>query len=921
MNRTLIFIALLLYTFSVMGQNSEAKDSFKPVDLQTDHLENPLGIDNPNPRLSWRMEDKSEGAKQKAYRMLVCTDSLHIANLDHLLQNLGNEGSGLKTVGKNESKMEDYLWDTGRVDSDKRLVTYAGSKLNPFTKYYWRVILWNERGQASSSDVHAFETGMMYIANWQGNWISDGNDIHYKPAPYFRKQFSANKEIASARVYIAAAGLYELHVNGNKIGTQRLDPMYTRFDRRNLYVTHDVTGQLQQGENVVGVILGNGWYNHQSLAVWNFENAPWRNRPAFCLDLRITYTDGGIETISTDMSWKRNDGPIIFNSIYTGEHYDARLEQEKWSSPGFDDADWLRVRLRADPSQNITAQQIRPIRNKLTLQAVSFKKIDEQTYHYDFGQNMAGVTQIKVSGKEGNQLRIKHGERLDENGRLDLSNIDVYYLGDNETDPFQTDILTLSGNREDVFMARFNYKGFRYVEVTSSEPVELNKESLTAYFIHSDVPQIGKIVSSNQLINGLCKAINNAYLSNLMGYPTDCPQREKNGWTGDGHFAIETALYNFDGITVYEKWLADHRDEQQPNGVLPDIIPTGGWGYGKDNGLDWTSTIAIIPWEIYRFYGDSKLLADSYDYIKRYVDYVDRTSPEGLTSWGRGDWVPVKSTSNLELTSSVYFFVDATILARAAKLFGREADHQYYTALAEKIKNAINKKYLNRETGIYASGTQTELSVPLQWKVVPEEMIAKVAANLAKKVEEAGFHIDVGVLGAKSLLNALSENGYPHVAYKVAVQDTYPSWGWWVVNGATTLLENWDLDATRDISDNHMMFGEIGAWLYKGLGGIYPDAEQPGFKHIILRPHFEKDLHHFSAEYKSPYGLIKSNWKWGKNRLIYEVVVPANSSATLYLPEQLEIISDAKNRKANKMSNKIIQLHAGSHTLILKERR
>ena len=300
---------------------------------------------------------------------------------------------------------------------------------------------------------------------------------------------------------------------------------------------------------------------------------------------------------------------------------------------------------------------------------------------------------------------------------------------------------------------------------------------------------------------------------------------------------------------------------------------------------------------------------------------MDRTGPEGLTSWGRGDWVPVKSTSNLELTSSVYFFVDATILARAAKLFGREADHQYYTALAEKIKNAINKKYLNRETGIYASGTQTELSVPLQWKVVPEEMIAKVAANLAKKVEEAGFHIDVGVLGAKSLLNALSENGYPHVAYKVAVQDTYPSWGWWVVNGATTLLENWDLDATRDISDNHMMFGEIGAWLYKGLGGIYPDAEQPGFKHIILRPHFEKDLHHFSAEYKSPYGLIKSNWKWGKNRLIYEVVVPANSSATLYLPEQLEIISDAKNRKANKMSNKIIQLHAGSHTLILKERR
>ena len=534
---------------------------------------------------------------------------------------------------------------------------------------------------------------------------------------------------------------------------------------------------------------------------------------------------------------------------------------------------------------------------------------------------MAGVTRIKVSGKEGTQLRIRHGERLDENDRLDLSNIDVYYRGDKEKDPFQTDILTLSGKGEDAFMARFNYKGFRYVEVTGSEPVELDEQSLTAYFMHSDVPPIGKIETSSELINKLWRATNNAYLSNLMGYPTDCPQREKNGWTGDGHFAIETALYNFDGITVYEKWLADHRDEQQPNGVLPDIIPTGGWGYGTANGLDWTSTIAIIPWEIYRFYGDSKLLADSYDHIRRYVDYVDRISPQGLTSWGRGDWVPVKSHSNLELTSSVYFFVDATILARAAKLFGKEADHLHYSALAKKIRNAINGKFLNRETGIYANGTQTELSVPLQWKVVPEDMKARVAANLAAKVEEAGFHLDVGVLGAKALLNALSENGYPHVAYKVAVQDTYPSWGWWIMNGATTLLENWNLDAARDISDNHMMFGEIGAWFFKGLGGIYPDTEKPGFKHIILHPHFEKDLEHFSAEYKSPYGLIKSNWKWENDRIIYEVVVPANSSATLYLPENTEIDPKEKRKvKKDKRENNIVELSAGFYTFIIRTR-
>ena len=396
-------------------------------------------------------------------------------------------------------------------------------------------------------------------------------------------------------------------------------------------------------------------------------------------------------------------------------------------------------------------------------------------------------------------------------------------------------------------------------------------------------------------------ATNNAYLSNLMGYPTDCPQREKNGWTGDGHFAIETALYNYDGITVYEKWLADHRDEQQPNGVLPDIIPTGGWGYGTDNGLDWTSTIAIIPWNIYLFYGDSKLLADCYENIKRYVDYVDRTSPSGLTSWGRGDWVPVKSHSSKELTSSVYFYVDTKILANAAKLFNKQEDYKHYQALAEKIRQAINDKYLNRETGIYASGVQTELSVPLMWGIVPKDMKAKVARNLAKKVEEAGFHLDVGVLGAKAILNALSENGEAETAYKVAAQDTYPSWGCWIANGATTLLENWDLNATRDISDNHMMFGEIGGWFYKGLGGIFPDPQQPGFKHILLRPNFPSDLKQFEARHRSPYGEIQSQWERKKKSVVYSVTIPANSSATLYVTDTVK-------------GERVIELEAGKHT-------
>lgn len=850
-----------------------------PSDLTTDHLENPIGIDNPSPRLSWKIKDTRTGAKQTAYQILIGTDSMEV------LSGKGNQ------------------WDTKKQLSDDILVTYSGKDLSPFTKYYWKVKVWDLENKENASAVHAFETGMMGIENWQGAWIGDGKGVDYQPAPYFRKKFAAGKEIKSARAYIAVGGLYELYINGEKIGNHRLDPLYTRFDRRNLYVTYDVTDQLRRGENAIGVLLGNGWYNHQSKAVWDFDRAPWRNRPTFCLDLRITYSDGSVETIPTDLSWKTSSGALIFNSIYTGEHYDARLEQKGWNMPGFDDSKWQGVGLRATPSQNVTAQQVRPIRNVLTLPAKSVNKVDDKTYVFDFGQNMSGVTNIRVSGQAGTEVRIMHGERLFDNGRIDMSNIDVYYRGDKQKDPFQTDILILSGG-QDEYMAKFNYKGFRYVEVTSDKPITLDQNSLTAYFMHSDVPPAGAIKTSSELINKLLWATNNAYLSNLMGYPTDCPQREKNGWTGDGHLAIETALYNYDGITVYEKWLADHRDEQQPNGVLPDIIPTGGWGYGTDNGLDWTSTIAIIPWNLYLFYGDSKPLADCYENIKRYVDYVERTSSNLLTTWGRGDWVPVKTRSNKELTSSIYFYVDTRILANAAKMFNRQDDYAYYTALAEKIKKAVNDKYLNRETGIYADGSQTELSVPLQWKIVPEDMIAKVAGNLAKKVEEAGFHLDVGVLGAKAILNALSENGYHEAAYKVAAQDTYPSWGWWIVNGATTLLENWDLKAERDISDNHMMFGEIGAWFYKGLGGIFPDPEKPGYKHILLRPNFVKELKHFEAQHESPYGQILSKWQWNRKKINYEVVVPANSTATLYLPDYIK-------------GDKVIHLEAGKHNLTL----
>jgi alpha-L-rhamnosidase len=859
MQYILTFLSLLIFLLKAQP-DCFALSPIQSDGLKCEYLKNPLGIDTPSPRLTWLITDTRRGAKQTAYQVLVDTDSMKV------VQETAEE------------------WNTGKVVSENNLLVYKGKLLQPFTRYYWKVIVWDKDGvKATQAPVSSFETGMMQMRNWKGAWISDSRDITTKPAPYFRKTFSTEKKIKSARAYIAVAGLYELYINGHKIGNHRLDPMYTRFDRRTLYVTYDVTSALQSGKNAIGVLLGNGWYNHQSTAVWYFHEAPWRNRPTFCLDLRITYEDDMQEVISSGKGWKTALSPVIFNSIYTAEHHDARLAKEGWNTPAYDDTDWKDVIFRTSPSQNIVAQAMVPIRNVEVMPAKSLKKLNDTTYLFDLGRNISGVSQLKVKGTAGAVVRLKHAERLYPNGSADMSNIDIHYRPTDNQDPFQVDIYTLSGKGEEIFMPHFNYKGFQYVELTSQQPLEITKESLTGYFMHSDVTPVGQISTSNPILNQIWWATNNSYLSNLFGYPTDCPQREKNGWTGDAHIASETGLYNFDGITVYEKWLADHRDEQQANGVLPSIIPTGCWGYEWGNGPDWTSTIAIIPWNIYLFYGDTKILAENFDHMKRYVDYIQTIAPNYLTTWGLGDWVPVKSKTPVEFTSSVYYFVDANIVAKTAKLLGKTNDAEYYATLAQKIRNAINAKYLDREKGIYGSGVQTELSVPLQWGVVPDDMKTKVAAALAQRVTDDNNHIDVGLLGTKAILNALSENGYADLAYKLASQESFPSWGWWIKNGATTLYENWPIDAKSDISMNHIMFGEIGAWLYKALGGIKPDEKLPGFKNILLEPHFVKDLQGFEAKHDSPYGTIVSAWKRADNMITYNFTTPPNTTATLRL--------------------------------------
>lgn len=890
------FTRLLLILILILCGGVSFARQFYPERLRCEHLDNPIAVDAGSPRFTWQFSDKSPGAMQTAYEITV------------------DESAAAVRGGKGN------VWRSGKVNSSGTLALFDGAKLKAGTRYYWGISVWNKAGRKSPVKVSWFETGKR-SEPWQAKWISDGGDTLVQPAPCFRKEFVSSKKIESARLYIAAAGLFELYLNGQKIGDEFLNPMFTRFDKRNLYLKYDVTGNIKQGSNAVGVMLGNGWYNHQSWSEWNFDKAIWRNRPAFCLEIHIKYADGRLEVISSDAGWKTKHGPVIFNSIYTGEHYDARKEIKGWDLPGLEEEGWHFAVEQEAPSNTIVAQALKPVRITKVFENPECTKINDSVYVYKLPENIAGISKLSIRGERGTTIRLKHGETLDQNNRVDQSTIAIYADQKKGLDPFQTDIYILKGQGLEEFEPRFNYKGFQYVEVIADRPVNLTAKNLTAYRLNSDVEPVGAIESSNNLVNKIWAATNRSYISNLYGYPTDCPQREKNGWTGDAHIALEAGLFNYDAITVYEKWLADHRDAQLDNGMLPAIIPTSSWGYNWGNGPDWTSTMLIIPWTLYQYYGDSRALADNYPNMKRFVDYITSVSKGKLTDWGLGDWVPYKTIANKELLISLYYYQDALILSKAAGVLGFLPDAEKYKQLAGQIKDAVNTRFLDRKNAIYDEGSQSALSAPLYFGIVPDELKQKVADNLAKRVVANNKHLDVGLLGSKTLLGALSENGYADLAFEVATQQTYPSWGWWIANGATTLYETWKIE-TPTLSRNHIMFGEISAWFYKALGGINVDETKAGFHSITVKPHFIKSLDHFSATYNSDNGKIVSSWKRENNTVEYSLTIPANSEAKLFVENIRSVMQQGSMKDLKRVlinEDKSILLDAGTYNIIINE--
>ena len=846
-----------------------------------EYLENPLGIDVVKPRLSWEMNSPQFNKSQSAYEILVAS------SIEKLNNNQGD------------------LWDTGKELSGQSVhVTYAGSSLKSRQKCYWKVRVWDESDKISEwSEVNSWEMAFLNESEWEASWIEAprvynwtklrlytrslekaDTKLDYEPAPYLRRTFSVNGKIKQARAYVSGLGYYEMYLNGKKMRDHVLDPSFTDYDKRVQYVTYDVTRDLLEGKNALGVLLGDGWYNMHSRAVWSFDRAPWKDRPTCLVQLEIEYEDGTIDKILSNESWKAAPSPTTYNDIRQGEKYDARLEIPEWNTADFDDKEWIGVREKSGPKGQLVAQMIPANKVMRELKPVSIKSPKPGTYLVDMGQNTAGWIQLKVKGESGDVVQMKFGEILNADGTLDQSNINRHH----REPEFQVASYTLKGGMVETWEPKFTYYGFQYVEI-SGYPGELSKDDIIGKVVHTSFEEAGSFVCSNEILNRIHHASEWSYISNFLGYPTDCPQREKNGWTGDAHLSAETGLLTFNAEAAYTKWLNDCKDAQLKSGKLPGIVPTSGWGYDFGDrmphgyGPAWDGAYIWVPWYMYLYSGDVKVFMDHYENMKKCVDFMTEKANDHILDIGLGDWVFINTYAPRDLTSTACYYDLTSKFAQIAEILGNEKDATNYAQLAANIKSAFNQKYYKSNDKTYTNGEQTALAAALYFHLVPENDIERVAATLTDVIKQNNSLLDCGVLGAKWIPQALADNGYAQLAFDIARDTRYPGWGFWMENGATTLWEDFDVKS-NDNSHNHMFFGDIVHWSYQVLAGIQPVQDDPGFKHFRIVPFFVRPLDMVKANHESMYGNIVSLWQRGESGVHMEIEIPVNTTSTVVLP-------------------------------------
>jgi len=722
-------------------------------------------------------------------------------------------------------------------------------------------------------------------------WGIIQSDDRPLPARYLRREFVVKKEVLRATAYVCGLGLSEIFLNGQKVGDDVLSPAIAEYDKRAFYVTYDVTKQLRRGDNAMGAMVGNGRYY-----------APRVRVPAECrtfgypklrLQLNVEYTDGTTTQIVSDDHWKITDaGPIRANNEFDGERYDARMEMPGWSQPQFDDSQWQPVQLVKPGAPVLSAQIGEPIRVMETLKPVAMTNPKPGVYIFDMGQNMAGWCRLKVGGPAGTMVKLRHAEGTNSDGTLYTANLRSAKAEDE---------YTLKGQGVETYEPRFTYHGFRYVEVTGF-PGKPGLDAIAGKVVHDALPKVGEIATSNPLLNQICRNIYWTTRDNYRSMPTDLPRDERQGWMGDRQEVSKGETYMFEVAPLYAQWLADIQDDQRSDGSVPDVCPAY-WSLYQD-GVVWASTCVIVPHMLYDQYGDLGILQRHYDLMKKWVNHMTMFLEHDLMPRNTyADWCfPPRSAAEMtvinsadpqlttdgNLISTAVFYHDLCLMGRSARLLGKPGDADNFEGLASRIKVAFNRRFYNPGPGYYDNGTQTACVLPLAFGLVPDEYKTNVFARLVEKITvESGNHLGTGLIGGHYLMRVLCDNGRPDLAYAIATQTTYPSWGYMISKGATTIWELWNGD-TADSGMNSrnivMLIGDLNIYLHEYLGGIRPDPEAPGFKRIIIKPEPGGDLAWVKESYDSVRGRINSEWHQSAGQFDLRVTIPANTTATVYLP-------------------------------------
>jgi len=833
------------------------------ISLRCEHREDVPCVDHPAPRLSWALQG---GERQTAYRIRVAG-----------------------------------LWDSGRVEGSSSVdVAYAGPPLPPARELTWTVQVWDEAGEASQESAPArFRTGP---AEWTAQWITrdrahdpavpvPGTDAELDesdplmrrllPCPHLRREFAVSAGVRRATLYATARGVLELELNGARVGDAVLAPGWTDYRKRIEYAAHDVTGLLHAGENVLGAILGDGWYAGFVGFDARRPGNHYGRDPELLCELHLEYEDGGREIVASDARWTAATGPLVYSDLLMGERYDARRELGAWSEPGHEAGAWHPVAVRPRDGVALVPERGQPMRVTEELRPVAVTPRGPGAHIVDLGQNMVGWARLRVRGEAGTRVRLRFAEMLEPDGSLHLANL---------RGARQLDTYVLRGGGEETFEPRFTFHGFRYVEVAGIDEFEL-----TGCVVHSDTPRSGTFECSDELVNQLWRNINWGQRGNFVSVPTDCPQRdERLGWLADAQVFLPTAALNMDVAAFITKWGDDLLDAQSPEGAYPDVAPR--LVFERDGAAAWADAGVIVPWIIWRRYGDTRLLVRHWDAMERYMAYLLRHNPDLLWTARRGndygDWLSVGAHTPRDVLATAYWAYDAQLMAEMAAALGREDRVEHYERLRSGIVAAFNRAYVGEDAYIEGD-TQTVYLLALHMSLLPEGLRSRAAERLVENIERHDGHLTTGFVGVGLLCPVLSEAGYSDVAHRLLLQESFPSWGYSIRHGATTIWERWD-GWTEDAgfqtpmmnSFNHYSLGSVGQWLYEHVAGI--QAAEPGYARVRIAPE-PGELEWARAEYRSVRGRIVSAWRQDADRLQLEVEIPPNVRATVVLPGEAPV--------------------------------